>query len=308
MIKIEISVPILFFISLASYCQPAYPVRYKDFVFSKVNIDKDLTYLEERPSSVKNRDYKFDFYHALEDKSHARPLIIWMHGGGFKFGSKGAKGIRLWSKSFARRGYVCAGINYRLSKKNPLRNFKALVKGCYEARLDVKQAVEYFKRNHSQYRIDTNRIILAGNSAGAIIALQTVYGTDSGLLALLDDKVAVTPAYSENSINIACIINFWGAIFNTDWLNNCKVPIVSVHGERDRVVPYTRKESPMYGSYLIHQKADSLQIPNHLKTYIGYGHELQKHFIPILRSAATKRRWLDAGKIAADFLYDQLLY
>ena len=308
MIKIEISLFVFLCISLVSYCQPAKPVLYKDFIFSKINIDKDLTYFPERPSTTKARDYRFDFYQASEDNSLARPLIIWMHGGGFKFGSKRAKGIRSWTRSFAQRGYACAGINYRLSKKNPIRNFKALVKGCYEASQDVKQAVGYFKKNHSQYRIDTNKIILAGNSAGAIIALQAVYGTDSGLLALLNDEAFDKPSGVERRVNIAGIINFWGAMFNTNWLMNAKVPIVSAHGDRDRIVAYKHKETPMYGSYLIHQKADSLQIPNHLKTYTDYGHELQKHFIPILRSAGTKRRWLDAGKTAADFLYEQLLH
>jgi predicted esterase len=308
MIKPKISAVIFIFTSLVSYSQPAKPVRYKDPIFSKVNIEKNLTYFPERPSTTKDRDYRFDFYQAAEDSSLSRPMIIWMHGGGFKFGSKRAKGIKLWSKSFAKRGYVCAGINYRLSKKNPLRNFKALMKGCYEARQDVIEAVKYFKNNHSKYRIDTNRIIVAGNSAGAIVALQAVYATDSALLALLGEKDLNLDATVDSPARIAGIINFWGAIFNTEWLKNSNVPIVSVHGERDKIIPYKRKDSPMFGSYFIHQKADSLQIPNHLKTYPKYGHELQKHFIPILRSSATKRRWLDAGKVAADFLYGKLLH
>ena len=100
-----------------------------------------------------------------------------MHGGGFKFGSKKARSTRIWSKNFAHKGYLCAAINYRLSKKNPLRNFKALVKGCYEAIEDLEQAIVFFKKNNALYRIDTNCIILAGNSAGAMIALQSIYSS-----------------------------------------------------------------------------------------------------------------------------------
>jgi predicted esterase len=228
-----------------------------------------------------------------------------MHGGGFKFGSKRAKGIRLWSKSFALRGYTCAAINYRLSKQNPLRNFKALVEGCYNAVEDVEQALAYFRINHKLYRIDTTRIILAGNSAGAIIALHSVYSSSQDLkefIRMPDSNLR--QRYNLN--NVAAVINFWGALFNPDWLKNGSTPIVSVHGKKDHIVPYKHKGSGLYGSWIIHQKADSLQIPNRLKSYDHFGHELQRHFIPILRSGATKRRWLEAGEFAAAFLYQQL--
>lgn len=288
------------------YSQPIKPIRYKDYIFSKLTIRKNLSYSTAIPGGTRKKYYRFDIYRAAQDSFSKKPLIIWMHGGGFKFGSKKAKGIRLWSKSFARRGYVCVAINYRLSKKNPLRNFSALVRGCYEAVQDVTQATEFFKENEALYGIDTNRIILAGNSAGAIIALQTVYSSYTELAALIDSNDANLPSNIYNPTNVAAIINFWGALFNTNWLKNADVPIVSVHGRRDRIVPYDHKNLPVYGSFAIHQKADSLNIPNRLKTYDGYGHELQKHFIPILRSGATKRRWLEAGQFAADFLYAEL--
>jgi dipeptidyl aminopeptidase/acylaminoacyl peptidase len=88
-------------------------------------------------------------------------------------------------------------------------------------------------------------------------------------------------------------------------LQHAKVPVVCVHGSKDRVVPYDHK-GPLYGSLAIQQRADSLHIPNRLKTYEGYGHELQKHFNPIFAGRKTKQRWLEAGQFAADFLYEQL--
>lgn len=306
MIKMILVSLLAFCTDLVIYAQPIKPIRYKDYLFSELTIRKDLYYSSKLPEGTRKKYYRFDIYHASQDSSIKRPLIIWMHGGGFKFGSKKAKGIRLWSKSFARRGYVCAAINYRLSKKNPLRNFKALVKGCNEAMQDVTQAIEFFKKNESIYRIDTTQIILAGNSAGAIIALQTAYSSYADLAALIDSTNSIPSATYYNPNRVAAVINFWGAIFNTDWLKNATVPIVSAHGKKDHIVPYQHNGSPVYGSFYIHQKADSLEIPNRLKTYDRYGHELQKHFIPILRSAATKRRWMEAGQFATDFLYVQL--
>jgi acetyl esterase/lipase len=229
-----------------------------------------------------------------------------MHGGGFKFGSKKAKGIRIWSSDFARRGYVCAAVNYRLSKKNPLKNFNALVQGCFDAVQDISIAIEFMKRNATQYRIDTTRIILAGNSAGAIIALHAAYTDNSQLASLINNADSAIHTESRNRSNISAVVNFWGALFDSSWLRNAKVPIVSVHGRKDRIVPYIQSES-LFGSFLIHQKADSLKIPNRLKTYDRYGHELQKHFIPILRSRATKRRWREAGQFAADFILAEVI-
>jgi predicted esterase len=278
---------------------------YKDKVFIDLSIQQNLSYTTNIPPEARKKSYRFDFYEASKDTSTARPLIIWMHGGGFKFGSKRAKGIRMWSKDFAARGYVCAAINYRLSKQNPLRNFKALVNGCYKAIEDVEQAIAFFKINNKVYRIDANRIILAGNSAGAIVALHSVYSNSADLKRLMQIPDS-TPHQRYNSNNVAAVINFWGALFNAEWLSNTDVPIVSAHGKKDRIVPYKCKDSTLYGSLIIHQKADSLRIPNQLKSYDRYGHELQKHFIPILRSGATRRRWLEAGQFAADFLHKQL--
>ena len=285
----------------------AQPIKYKDFVFSEVITDKNLSYSTDIPNGRKPKYYLFDLYQPAADSSLKRPLIIWMHGGGFKYGSKKAKGIPLWSKSFARRGYVCAAVNYRLSQKKPLKKFNDLAEGCYDAMKDVEKAIAYFKLNHTQFRIDTNRIILAGHSAGAMIALQSVYSSDADMLRIIHHPDSGKASTIHNPSRIAAVINFWGAIFNTDWLKNENIPIVSVHGKKDRVVPYTHYDSPLNGSYLIHIKADSLHIPNRLKTYDQYAHELQKHFKPFLVTKATKRRWLEAGEFAAEFLWYQLL-
>src|ERR1700761_6708856 len=135
------------------------PKLYKDIQFTDVVIDKDLSYVPN-PAKENKKSYLFDLYQCPANKATARPLIIWMHGGGFKYGSKEAKDIQLWCNSFARRGYVCAGINYRLSKKMPLFHFDVLKEACYDAVQDAKTAVEYFKLHHAEYNIDPNKIIL----------------------------------------------------------------------------------------------------------------------------------------------------
>jgi acetyl esterase/lipase len=302
--RISVFIPIFCF-AIAVQAQKQH--RYKDLIFAETTVDIDQSY---NPNATKDekKAYLFDLYQPKGDDARHRPLIIWMHGGGFKFGSKDAKGVTLWSKTFAQRGYVCANINYRLSKKNPLFHFDELLKSSYYAVQDVKIAVEYFKHNAAKYGIDPDKIILAGNSAGGMIAMQAAYSSNAELaqLAQLSNDTAAISKPQER-VKVAAVINFWGAIYNLDWLKNVRVPIVSALGSNDGILPPTHKSAPLYGGKDIHAKADSLGIPNELKVFEGYSHELQKHFDPLFPVAkGTETRWLEAGQFSADFLYKTL--
>ena len=244
-------------------------------------------------------------YEPEGDNTEARPLIIWMHGGGFKYGNKKAGGIPLWGKRFAQRGYTCVSINYRLSKKKPLRKFRDLVEGCRDAIEDLQKAIAFFKTNYREYRIDTTRIIVAGHSAGAITGLQAVYSSPYEMMQLVNNPGYDTLSKIHNPGKICAIINFWGALFDSNWLKNERIPIVSAHGTKDKIVSFDHK-GPVNGSLAIQRQADSLGIPNALKSFPGYGHELLKHFNPFFANKKTKKRWEKAGDFAADFLYREL--
>ena len=292
--------------------------RFKDAVFTEYTVNKALHYTDKQ---------LFDLYQPKGDSLGRRPLMIWMHGGGFKFGSRHAAGTRLWCKTFAQRGYVCAAIDYTLGKKNFKFTFADLTGNCYAAVQDVRKAVAYFKTNAARWNIDTTKIILAGNSAGGMLALQAVYSNNTELQKLPKTKEAATPGWDArdvsgatdvigvaadsigvgaDNVGVAAVVNFWGGIFDTLWLRQARVPIVSVHGDRDGIVPYDHKGYPLFGSQPIHRMADSQGILNALKTYMGYSHELQKHFFPLVTGRRTKKRWLEAGQFAADFLYTTL--
>jgi predicted esterase len=283
------------------------PVKFKDFVFEAVRVQKNLLYKTNPAAGIKQKYYRFDFYEPAADSSITRPLIIWLHGGGFKFGKKKSGGQPVWSKTFARRGYTCAAVNYRLSKKHPLKNFEDFIRGCAAAIEDINHAIQYFKLHCATFRIDTSRIILAGNSAGGMIALQAIYSSPAEIATLTHRGDSTSSiAHLHNPQHIAGVINYWGALFDLHWLRNATVPIVSVHGKKDRIVPYNNNKAGIFGSLAIHRMADSLQIPNSLKIYEKYAHELQKHFNPFFAGRSAKKRWLEAGRFAAGFLYDQL--
>jgi acetyl esterase/lipase len=306
MLKYILSGCITLYMTFPACAQISGPIKYKDEVFSTITVRRNLSYDSTATTGKKNRSTLFDLYQPKDDGAGLRPLIIWMHGGGFKFGSKEAAGIQLWSTTFAHRGYVCAAINYRMGSKGLRFHFNDLVKGCYDAVQDAQTAIAWFRANAIRLRIDTNRIVLAGNSAGGMIALQAAYSINAEMLHLIGDDDSGLVSHAIDAGHIAAVVNFWGGIFHIDWLQNARVPIVSVHGKKDGVVPYDHKGYPLYGSFAIHRTADSLHIPNQLKTYDDYSHELQKHFNPLIVSGPTKKRWLEAGQFAADFLYNEL--
>ena len=304
MYKFTLLFIIMLYITGAAHAQHT---RYKDLIFNDVAIDKDLSYNLNAPADDK-KAYLFDLYQPKNDVAENRPLIIWMHGGGFKFGSKNARGIQLWSKTFAQRGYVCAGLNYRLSKKNPLFHFDELQKSSYYAVQDAKLAMAYFRHNAKRFHIDPEKIILAGNSAGGMIALQTAYSNNKELAKMAGIPDSVASSRSVERTKVAAVVNYWGGIYDLNWLRNARVPIVDVYGSTDGILSPTHKSAPLYGGQSVHEKADALQIPNTLKVFVGYSHELQKHFNPIFGvSKKTVGRWLEAGQFTADFLYDTVI-
>ncbi|HRN57268.1 MAG TPA: alpha/beta hydrolase [Agriterribacter sp.] len=288
-------------ISLQLHAQQLAATRYKDRVFTTVAVDKNITYQPVPPAGAKAKYYLFDLYQPENDTGSSRPLIIWIHGGGFTFGNKNSRGIPLWCRRFAERGYVCAAVNYRLSKANTLSDPTALINACADAVEDINHSVSFFKSNHARYKIDTNRIILAGNSAGGMIALQAVYSHVSLMRRTIQPETAA-PVF--NAAKIAAVINFWGGMFDTTWLRNARVPFVSVHGSKDRIVPPGHSGKGIYGSAIIHRYAGSLAIHNRLKMVEGYAHELQKHFNPFWAGKAAHKRWEEAGQFAAAFLYE----
>lgn len=278
------------------------PKRYKDKVFKDAVVTQDQSYY---PGAGKDerKAYLFDLYQPQGDANKARPLIIWMHGGGFKFGTKRAKAVRFFSDNFAKRGYVCASINYRLSKEQPLLHFDALLRASYYATQDAKRAVAYFRANAAKYGIDPDKIILAGNSAGGFMALDAAYAKndDFGRMANIPDAEIKKSGLPNEPVLAA--VNYWGGIYNLEWLKNAHTPIISVHGSEDGLVPITHKDAPLHGSMDIQRRADELHISNTLKIFEGYSHELQKHFNPFFEGSAAKGRWAEAAQFTADYLY-----
>ena len=84
--------------------------RYQTEIFSSVNVTT-LNY-----SDVYNDiRHEMDIYTPNEDTVINRPVVIYIHGGGFTMGNKNSVDCVDFCESFAKKGYVAVSMNYRLS-------------------------------------------------------------------------------------------------------------------------------------------------------------------------------------------------
>ena len=91
--------------------------------------------------------------------SAVHPAILFVHGGGFRAGSR--RGYTQQCIRLAQLGYVTATADYRLAPKAP---FPAAV-------YDVKAAVRYFRANATRLSLDPQKIGATGGSAGGHLVL-----------------------------------------------------------------------------------------------------------------------------------------
>jgi acetyl esterase/lipase len=105
-----------------------------------------------------------DVYYPEQAPDKPLPLLVWVHGGGWKAGSKDENPYM----RHLTRGYVTASIEYRFSQQ---AKFPAQIQDC-------QAAIRWLRANASRYRIDPARIGVGGASAGGHLA--ALLGTSGG--------------------------------------------------------------------------------------------------------------------------------
>lgn len=232
------------------------------------------------------QNLQMDINLPADDTLARRPLIIYCHGGGFTSGTRNGAWANKFCQSFAKRGYVTASIDYRLGIGN--LGDVDVISAQIRAVQDAKAAVRFFKQTAMEqgnpYRIDTAQIYIAGESSGAIVALQMGYLTSRNKFSEITDAVVLdnlngiegttTLPYSSR---IAGVISLSGAMLAPDWVTPGGVPVIMVHGSNDAVIPYHTAivspytGTPLYGSFSIDSAAKSQNVGSSLHVFTGQG-------------------------------------
>jgi triacylglycerol lipase len=103
---------------------------------------------------------RLDVFAPLEPAAAARTVFVYVHGGGFVQGDKGAADAPFFNNVGAwavRQGYVGVTVTYRLAPAHPWPAGSA----------DLHAAVEWLRANVAAVGGDPQRIVLCGQSAGA---------------------------------------------------------------------------------------------------------------------------------------------
>ena len=247
---------------------------------------------------LKEHDLDLDIYEPVGDTLKKRPLIVLIHGGAFIIGDKKSETMLALSEYYARLGYVVASVNYRLGYLLLPGQYDYLEREIHRAVQDARAAIRNLMHNSGIYKIDRNRIIVGGNSAGGFTALNVafmdeseVYPSIKGSLLKLQKDLGCLDCSSNNykdKFSVKGVINMWGALTDIELMDDYEnIPLLSFHGDDDNIVPYgfdlpfknIRPEitaffvKKIYGSKIIHEKASKLNLKNELVTFPKASHE-----------------------------------
>lgn len=182
-------------------------------------------------SPVTREAFAYDFFPATADASSPAPLLVWVHGGAWRFGTNQALRYTilrtpageqpntqaLMRTAFQQAGWAVASINYRYSHQ-------ALFPGALH---DVKEAVRFFRANAHEFGIDPQRIAVAGGSAGGHLSMLVAHTGDSAAGASVSEDSAfgdsasapehdeyfegrAASAYPSHSSQVAAAASFYG--------------------------------------------------------------------------------------------------
>ena len=152
---------------------------------------------------------KLDLY--LPATGEKRPLLVWIHGGGWEGGNKN----ECPALGLIAHGFVVASLNYRLSQHAV---FPAQIEDC-------KSAIRWLRAHAEEYGIDPARIGVWGASAGGhLVSLLGTTGHEQEF-----DK----GENLDQSSRVQCVINWFGP---TDFLHWGNTSIIDVADPKSPIV------------------------------------------------------------------------
>ena len=104
------------------------------------------------------KELRMTMYVPRDDGAALRPGVVLIHGGGWILGTRYQQAW--YCRAFARHGYVVMTSDYRLMPKYAFPD-------CLH---DCKAAVRWLRLNAETYRVDPDRIVTFGASAGGHLA------------------------------------------------------------------------------------------------------------------------------------------
>lgn len=239
---------------------------YEVLIQEDVIYGQGLSHTNFGSANFEELDLKLDIY-SPDNDLHNRPLVFFIHGGGFSGGSKQQEQIVAMANFYASRGWVFVSTDYRLQgdagtvpeewielaqtlPEDERKQFLAI----YPAVRDSKAALRWVIANKESYNINTDFVTVGGGSAGAITAIAI------GISNFEDYKdeleLSIDPSLQSTNLDekykIQTIIDFWGSkialdaleeIYGNQRFDDNDPPMIIVHGTADPTVSFSSAEN-----------------------------------------------------------------
>jgi acetyl esterase/lipase len=157
------------------------------------HVPSGLTEVTDEVYAVGDPDGRLDVFRPA-GAAGALPTVVWIHGGAFVSGCK--DDIANYLRVLAGQGFTTVGVDYSVAPEfrypTPVRQ--------------LGQALGHLLEHADRLGVDTHRIVLAGDSAGAQLAAQvTALASDPAYAA----RVGITPPVTTDQVRGALL--FCGA-------------------------------------------------------------------------------------------------
>ncbi len=243
------------------------PVKNRQPRIQRVATHRDLEYAVADGESL-----RLDLY--LPEKTETSPpLVVWIHGGGWKNGDKA--NVNSATLRLSEDGYAVTSINYRL------KDLSIHPKQIH----DCKGAVRWLRAHADEYGYDATRIAVGGGSAGGHLALllglsggvENLEGTVGGNRNQTGLIRAILDLYGPSELNVmAETSERFKRVHRFDdkqlvsaspltYLTPDDPPILILHGDQDRVVSVEQ-------SLLLHERYQKAGLISELHILAGSGH------------------------------------
>lgn len=223
------------------------PGRYIDLVFARAERTNAVKYGSaiDKPTG-RAVDLRLDIYEPAGDTAERRPVFVFLFGGGFVAGDR-EREPRAYCEQMARRGYVAVAIDYRINQGNIATD------GIPAAVSDARQALRWLRQNAAQHRLDVDRIVIGGSSAGSITSLFVAY-----------TELEREPG--DETSDVAAVMDLWGGLYTeVRQMEAGEPPLVIIHGTSDAVVPYSEAEK-------LRDRAREVDLPHLFHPLQGLAH------------------------------------
>lgn len=271
------------FFQVISFAQNS--IRYKNDIFNQFDSVINIKYGASINIKKNEETLLANLFSPISDTVVYKPLVLFVHGGGFQNGDKSGGYIILSRNYFVQKGFVFASINYRVGIEEPKTN-QQYYEALFRASSDVETAIIYFKNHAQEYKIDTNNIFLMGSSAGSESILATVLMPPDFITDSMKQQVWGNTSFTSNQLsflpNIRGVISCWGATPTYQWIRPSSTPIFFVHGMADKTVPYDSSFSHHGfndGSLILYHQAVKLGLPTGIRSFAATGHTLDNNLV-----------------------------